>query len=96
MTQCNAERCAAAPTDRIAPFSCISSTSGTRCTGDWSPYTCSQTGCRNFPPSQGWQALSDVLRATTPPQGTANPTLGRQLSLYAATNIRLQLTQPSR
>lgn len=96
MTQCTAERCGTAPTGRIAPYACLTSTSGTRCTGDWSFYSCEQSPCNNFPPSQGWQALSDVLRSTTTPQGTANPTLSRQFSLSAATNIRLQITQPSR
>jgi hypothetical protein len=95
MTQCNSQRCTTAPTGRIAPFSCITDTSGTRCTGEWSSFSCTQQSCLNFPPSQAWQALADVLRSPTTPQNTPNPALGRQLQLNVVTNIKTQSMKAS-
>lgn len=65
------------------------------CIGDWTDLNCGQDPCPQLPPSQGWQALLDMLSSPYTPNHVPNPNLLQQANLpKGVTDIAYQPTLP--
>jgi hypothetical protein len=94
MTECGDAGCLDQnPTSRLQPRFDVACHPQTVCTDGWVPYNCLTNPCPDFPPSPGWQAITDMLNSHNMPDGTPNPSLTPQPTLIdGVTDIQCQLT----
>jgi hypothetical protein len=95
LTQCGSANCLDGnPSSRLQPRFDTACHPDPHCNvgTDWPPYSCVTDPCPNFPPSPGWQALSDAISSPNSPEGTPNPILTPQPSiLYGVSDIHCQV-----
>lgn len=96
MTQCGSSGCIGNnPTTRLHPRFNRACHPDSACIRDWVPFNCGTDPCPNLPPTAGWQSLLDMVSSPARPDGTANPSVTRQLSLLdGVTDIFCQVNCP--